>query len=31
LGVGLTPYPVKKKVVEKHPRNSIGFLEEAKA
>jgi hypothetical protein len=23
--VGLTPYPVKKKIVEKPPRNSAGF------
>jgi hypothetical protein len=25
LGVGLHPYPVKKKIVEKPPRNSAGF------
>jgi hypothetical protein len=25
LGVGLQPYPVKKKIVEKPPRNSAGF------
>jgi hypothetical protein len=25
LGVGLQPYPVKKKIVEKPPRNSVGF------
>jgi hypothetical protein len=25
LGVGLEPYPVKKKIVEKPPRNSVGF------
>jgi hypothetical protein len=25
LGVGLKPYPVKKKIVEKPPRNSAGF------
>jgi hypothetical protein len=25
LGVGLKPYPVKKKNVEKPPRNSAGF------
>jgi hypothetical protein len=25
LGVGLRPYPVKKKIVEKPPRNSAGF------
>jgi hypothetical protein len=31
LGVGLQPYPVKKKIVEKPPRNSAGFVEEAKA
>jgi hypothetical protein len=30
LGVGLQPYLVKKKIVEKPPRNSAGFfLEEA--
>jgi hypothetical protein len=23
--VGLQPYPVKKKIVEKPPRNSVGF------
>jgi hypothetical protein len=26
LGVGLQPYPVKEKIVEKPPRNSAGFL-----
>jgi hypothetical protein len=31
LGVGLTILPCKKKVVEKPPRNSAGFLEKAKA
>jgi hypothetical protein len=25
LGAGLKPYPVKKKIVEKPPRNSVGF------
>jgi hypothetical protein len=25
LGVGLQPFPVKKKIVEKPPRNSAGF------
>jgi hypothetical protein len=25
LGVGLQPYPVKKKIVEKPPRHSAGF------
>jgi hypothetical protein len=25
LGVGLTTYPVKKKIIEKPPRNSAGF------
>jgi hypothetical protein len=25
LGVGLKPYPVKKKIVEKPPRNSTGL------
>jgi hypothetical protein len=25
MGVGLTTYPVKKKIVEKPPRNSAGF------
>jgi hypothetical protein len=25
LGVGLKPYPVKKKIVDKPPRNSAGF------
>jgi hypothetical protein len=25
LGVGLQPYPVKNKIVEKPPRNSAGF------
>jgi hypothetical protein len=25
LGVGLKPYPVKKKISEKPPRNSAGF------
>jgi hypothetical protein len=31
LGVGLQPYPVKKKIVEKPPRNSVGFYGGGKA
>jgi hypothetical protein len=29
--MGLQPYPVKKKIVEKPPRNKPDFVEEAKA
>jgi hypothetical protein len=31
LGVGIQPYPVEQKIVEKPPRNSADFVEEAKA